>query len=81
MRRANRIAAYAVSIAAFSIYHVWGYAISEPSYWLYLIEYVPASYVLCRCYERTDTIWASMILHFGINGIALKAVGMLQDMM
>lgn len=71
----NRIAAYVVSIAAFSVYHVWNYALQDPGYWLYLIQYIPASFMLCRCYERTGTIWSSIFLHMLINGVSLSILG------
>lgn len=71
----SRVAAYAVSIAAFSLYHVWSYAIYDPGYWIYLIQYIPASFMLCRCYERTGTIWSSIFLHMMINGVSLSILG------
>lgn len=73
--RRNRIAAYLVSIAAFSLYHVWNYAMADPGYWIYLIQYIPASFMLCRCYERTGTIWSSIFLHMLINGVSLSILG------
>ena len=81
VRKRNRVAAYILSILAFSVYHVWGYAIDDPSYWLYIIQYIPASYVICRCYERTDSIWGGIFLHMIINGVALKALTFLEGLL
>lgn len=64
-------AAYIVSMAAFSAYHIWGYALSDPETWIYILQYVPASFVLCRCYDRTNSIWGSIFLHMIINGVSL----------
>ena len=81
LRRYNRTLAYIASVLLFSLYHVWSYALSDPLMWLYLLEYIPASYVLCRCYERTDSIWGSIFLHMMINFLALRALDMLQRLM
>ena len=75
----RRIAAYVVSILVFSLYHIWQYALYDPHYWLYILQYIPAGYVLCRTYERTDTIWAPIFLHMLNNGMALKMLQLLQQ--
>ncbi len=41
----------------FSVYHIWAYAISDASYWIYVIQYLPVAFLLCRCYERCNSIW------------------------
>lgn len=80
LRRKNRIIAYAVSMLAFSVYHVWAYAMMDPVYWIYVLEYLPASFALCLCYERTDTIWAPIAMHMLVNGVALKALTALEEL-
>ncbi len=77
VRRRNRIAAYAVSMLLFALYHVWGYALQDPFYWVYLLQYLPVSWLLCRCYERCNSIWGSVFLHMLINGISIRALSML----
>lgn len=81
LRRKNRILAFAVSMLAFSVYHVWGYAISDPVTWVYVLQYLPVSYLLCRCYERTDSIWGSIFFHMLVNAVALRAMLFLQEML
>ena len=71
IRRRSRVLAYVVSILLFSVYHVWSYLILDPGNWIYILQYIPASYVLCRCYERSDSIWGSIFLHMLINGVSL----------
>ena len=72
LRKRNRLLAYAVSMLAFSLYHVWGYALADPTYWIFLLQYLPAGWLLARCYERTNTIWGSVFFHMLTNGMALS---------
>ena len=72
LRKWNRVVAYIVTIAAFSVYHVWSYAISDPTYWIYALQYIPISFILCRCYERTNTIWGNILFHMSWNAITLS---------
>lgn len=81
IRRRSRIAAYAVSALLFSLYHVLPYAIQNPLYWVYTLQYLPVSLLLARCYERTNTIWGSVFFHMLVNGIAFSALGALQELM
>ena len=71
LRRKNRVAAYAASVLLFSLYHVISYAIVDPSNWLYILQYIPVSFLLCRIYERTRTIWSSILFHMLVNLLAV----------
>lgn len=81
LRRRNRLAAYAVCMLLFALYHVVGYALYDPTAWLYLIQYLPIAYLLCRLYERTNTIWACMLLHSLVNYLSLRALMLLEQLM
>ena len=81
LRRRSRLLGYAVSMLLFSVYHVWGYAFSDPIYWLYALQYLPVSWLLCRCYERCNSIWGSIFLHMTINAISIYALSALADLM
>jgi len=81
LRRYNRIAAYVVGILSFSVYHVWSFAVVEPSYWIYVLQYVPVSFLLCRIYESTNSIWSSIFFHMMINGISLKVLTAAQQLL
>lgn len=81
LRRYNRIAAYVVSVLAFSLFHVWAYALAEPVYWIYLIQYIPVSYLLCRCYESTNSIWTPIFFHMLVNGVSIKMLSMMQELL
>lgn len=71
LRRKSRLLAYAVSALAFSLYHVWSYAILDATYWIFLLQYLPAGLLLARCYERTNSIWGSVFFHMLTNALAL----------
>ena len=79
LRRRSRALAYTVSILVFSLYHIWSYALFDPRALLYIVQYIPATFALCRCYERTDTIWAPIFLHMLINGISLSIISSFGD--
>lgn len=81
LRRHNRIAAYVLSVLAFSVYHVWGFALADPVYWIYLIQYIPVSYLLCRCYESTNSIWTPIFFHMLVNGVSVKMLSMLGEVL
>ena len=74
IRKKSRALAYIVSILAFSVYHVWTYIITEPRNTVYLIQYVPVSWLLARCYEKSRTIWTPIFLHMLINAVSMAAI-------
>ncbi len=76
IRLKNRALAYIVTMFAFSMYHLWQYFIVDysPSLWLYMLQYVPHTIVLCRAYEISGSIWCPIFLHGIINAVALMAV-------
>lgn len=81
LRRRNRPLAFLVSMLAFSVYHVWGYARTDPSLWIYCVQYLPVAYLLCRCYERTDSIWGSIFFHMLVNAVSLRALLLLEELL
>ena len=74
LRRKSRAAAYAVSIVFFSLYHVVNYLSYGAIYALYGIIYIPSAFMLCLCYEQSDSIWSSVFLHMLVNGVAISSV-------
>ena len=81
LRSRSRVLAYAVSMLLFALYHVWGYALQDPIYWLYLLQYLPVSWLLCRCYERCNSIWGSIFFHMMVNAISLSALNALSELL
>ena len=81
LRKKSRAWAYAASTLLFALYHIWGYALLDPTYWLYLLQYLPAGYLLCRCYERTNSIWCSIFFHMLVNLISLRLLMLIQQLL
>lgn len=81
LRRYNRWAAYVASVLAFSVYHVYGYAMTNSMYWIYIVQYIPVSILLCRVYERTNTIWSSIFFHMLVNWMSMNTLKMLESLM
>jgi len=75
LRRKNRRAAYIVSALCFALYHVVPYALMEPLYWVFVLQYIPVSLLLARCYERTNSVWCSIFFHTLVNGVSLSVLG------
>ena len=80
LRERSRPLAYGVSMVLFSIYHVWGYALQDPFYWLFLLQYMPVSWLLCRCYERCNSIWGCIFFHMLVNAVSLSALNALSGL-
>lgn len=76
LRKYSRAGAYIASMLLFAVYHVWGFALEDPIYLVYIIQYLPISYLLCRCYERTDSIWTPIFLHMLVNSISFAVLEM-----
>lgn len=71
LRGKNRIVAYAVSMLAFAILHVWQY-VGVYTVWnllLVSVTYLPAGLALAWAYEKSNTVWASILTHASINFI------------
>lgn len=79
VRRYSRAAAYAVTVLLFAVYHEWQYLAADPRNFIYLLQYVPAGFMLCRCYERTESIWTPVFLHMLFNGMSVWAVSVLRS--
>ena len=74
LRGRSRAAAYAVSMLLFALYHVWSFALYDPANWLYVLQYLPAGFLLARCYEKTNSLWTAVFLHMTVNGISILAI-------
>ena len=74
IRERNRTAAYVVSILAFSLCHVWQFILTDIRYLVFIVHYLPVSFLLCRCYERTESIWCPIAFHSLVNALSLRAL-------
>ena len=72
LRRFGRLPAYAVTMLFFSAIHVVSFLgmLTPLETVLSLVQYVPATLILCAIYEYTDTIYAPMLLHSAVNLVA-----------
>ena len=67
------VAAYCISIAAFGLAHVTGYVGTVDWFTLVLcfIQYIPAGFALAWTYQRSGSIFASVLIHMSINQIGM----------
>ena len=74
IRTKSRIAAYIVTALLFAVYHLWPYFIAEFAWkdLLYLLQYIPIGVILAWSYERSGTIWTSILVHALINYVAVS---------
>ena len=79
IRRSNRILAYAVTIVFFAVMHVWQYLMiyDARDVLLSALQYIPAGIALGWTYEKSNTIWAPIILHMVINAISFGVMSFL----
>lgn len=73
IRERSRWAAYLVSCLLFAFLHVWQFAVVEHSltYFLLMLQYLAPGLVLAWAYERSSTLWGSILLHSIVNGLAV----------
>lgn len=76
IRPKSRVAAYAVSIALFSLLHVWQYVVAygEVRYFIYMLQYLPVSFVLAWLYERSGSVWTSIAFHAAFNALSVSVM-------
>lgn len=69
----SRFLAYAVSAVVFAALHVWQYAVSDGwrTVLLCAVDYLPAGIALGWTYEKSDTIWAPILVHCLINAVTM----------
>jgi len=69
----SRLLAYLVSVLVFAAIHVVGYIGTVPWQTLAIafVQYLPAGLALAWAYERTDSIWTSILIHMTVNQIAM----------
>lgn len=76
LQRKNRLLAYCVSAAVFAGIHIMGYVGRFD--WLTLllcfVQYLPAGIALAWAYEKSDTVFAPILMHITINQIGMSAL-------
>lgn len=76
LQRKHRFLAYLVSCLVFSGVHVVGYI--GKAHWLTLllcfVQYLPAGISLAWAYEKSDTIFAPILMHITVNQLGIAAL-------
>lgn len=75
LQKRSRVLAYAVSVAAFCLYHLWQLlftGVNMLAFLLYLLQYLPGAVAMARAYERSGSLWTAIFLHMFINAMALR---------
>jgi len=80
IRQRSRLWAYIISVTLFSVYHVWQYALLDPSLLLYALQYIPVSIALAWAYERSGCIWTNIFFHMGFNALSFFVLNTMETM-
>ena len=73
----SHLAAYFISIGAFSVIHIIGYIGNYAPLELLIafLQYLPAGLCLAWAYTKADTIYAPITIHAIINAVSMGLVG------
>ena len=73
LHQKSRLLAYVLSMLLFSALHVWQYVgqVGWRTAILAAVGYLPAGVALGWTYEKSDTIWAPMLVHSLINAVSM----------
>ena len=76
LKEKNRVFAYAVSCPLFAFLHVWTFALSawDWSYLLLMLQYLVPGLVFAWAFDRSGTLWTSILLHATVNALALWVI-------
>lgn len=73
LREYSRTAAYLVSSFLFACLHVWQFVVLEHNlaYLPVLLQYLAPGLVMAWTFERSETLWGSVLLHVLVNALAV----------
>lgn len=76
LKEKSRIVGYAVSCVLFAFLHVWTFALSawDWSYFVLMLQYLIPGLVFAWAFDRSGTLWTSILLHATVNALALWAI-------
>lgn len=76
LRETSRTAAYAISCLLFAFLHVWPFAAvrHDFTYLLLTAQYLVPGLVMAWTFERSGTLWGSILLHCAVNGLSVWSV-------
>lgn len=72
----NRWAAYLASCVLFALMHVWPYFAEgwDPAYLVAMVQYLVPGAVMAWAFERSGSLWGSILLHGAVNALAVWSV-------
>ena len=76
IRPSSRLAAYIVSCLLFAFLHVWQFAVVSRTLvsFLFMLQYIVPGLVLAWVYERSGTLWGSILLHMCVNALSVWTI-------
>ena len=76
LRKRSRWLAYVVSTIAFSALHIVGYigALHPFDLLVSFLQYLPGAAALALAYDKSESIWTSILIHSVINLLALTSM-------
>lgn len=76
LKDVSRAAAYVVSAALFSLLHVWTFALWQwdLTYLILTLQYLVPGLVFAWAFDRSGTLWTSILLHAAVNALALYVI-------
>lgn len=76
LQRKHRALAYIFSASVFSLIHIVGYigSISPLHFLISFVQYLPAGLCFAWAYEKSDNIWAPILMHITNNQISISAM-------
>ena len=79
IRKRSRVWAYIASLGMFGLYHTWQFALlyQDPVYLLYSLQYIPITFALTWCYEKSGSLWTAIFFHASNNYLAMQITQMM----
>lgn len=76
LRAYNRWAAYLASCVLFALLHVQPYFAGswDLAYWAVMVQYLVPGAVMAWTFERSGSLWGSVLLHGAVNALAVLSV-------
>jgi len=76
IKEKSRVVAYIVSALLFAFLHVWTFAVSswDMSYLILMLQYLVPGVVFSWTFDRSGTLWTTILLHAIVNALALYVI-------
>jgi len=76
VKEKSRVVAYALSALLFAFLHVWTFAVSawDLGYFVLMLQYLVPGLVFAWAFDRSGTLWTSILLHASVNALALWVI-------